>query len=227
MTTYVTGDTHGNFNSVIDFCCKANTLKDDILIILGDAGINYYGGKKDRRLKKELPLTIFSLHGNHERRPESIPTYCETEWQGGIVYAEPEFLSLLFAKDGEIYDLNNKKCLAVGGAYSVDKHYRLANNWSWWNDEQPSDETKKRVEKQIDANKWRVDAVLSHTCPFSFLPTEMFIKEVDQSAVDHSTEKWLQTIETRLTYTKWYCVHFHTDKIIDKIRFMFNNFIEL
>ena len=52
----------------------------------------------------------------------------------------------------------------------------------------------------------------------------MFHIGVDQNTVDQSTEKFLDLIETNTTYTKWYCGHFHTDKVVDKINFMFNGF---
>ena len=38
---YITGDTHGEFNRIKKFIYEHNTTKDDVLIILGDAGINY------------------------------------------------------------------------------------------------------------------------------------------------------------------------------------------
>jgi len=227
---YITGDMHGDFQRVATFCNTVESTKNDILIILGDAGINYYGNPKDLRLKQqlsELPITFFCIHGNHEKRPEGIPTYCEIYWNGGKVYSEPEFTSLLFAKDGEIYELGGKRCLVIGGAYSVDKYYRLSKKWGWWEDEQPSDEIKARVEKQIDTAGWVVDVVLSHTCPMKYIPTEMFIAGIDQSSVDNSTEIWLQNIESRLCYNRWYCGHYHTNKTIDKMRFMFGDFLEL
>lgn len=114
-----------------------------MLIILGDAGINYYGSKKDALLKQvlsELPLTIFCIHGNHEQRPTAKKGYEEQLFCGGIVLVQPEYPNLLFAVDGEVYDFLGKNCLAIGGAYSVDKEYRLARGWGWWPDEQP-DET--------------------------------------------------------------------------------------
>ena len=37
----ITGDTHGEFGNVAHFCEQAQMEKSDILIILGDAGINY------------------------------------------------------------------------------------------------------------------------------------------------------------------------------------------
>ena len=51
---YITGDTHGEFGNVAHFCEQAQTGKRDILIILGDAGINYYGGERDAEKKKIL-----------------------------------------------------------------------------------------------------------------------------------------------------------------------------
>ena len=227
---YITGDTHGDFRRVTLFCDTVKSAKSDILIILGDAGINYYGDPKDKRLKQqlsELPITLFCIHGNHEKRPKSLSTYEEIDWHGGKAYAEPEYQSLLFAKDGEIYEMDGKRCLAVGGAYSVDKHYRLANKWGWWPDEQPSDEIKEHVEKQINAAGWAVDIVLSHTCPMKYIPTEVFLPGIDQSSVDNSTEIWLNNIETRLYYNRWYCGHYHTDKVVDKVRFLFEDFLEL
>ncbi len=220
---YITGDVHGNFTAVEQFCAAANTTKEDILIILGDAGINYFGTERDRSLKTHLaalPVTMFCLHGNHEQRPESIG-YGEAFWHGGAVFMEPKFPNLLFAKDGEIYTLAGKRCIAIGGAYSVDKKYRIARNMGWWPDEQPSGAIKARVEQTLCDVDWCIDTVLSHTCPLKYEPREVFIGGIDQSTVDKSTEEWLDGIEDRLDYRQWYCGHFHTDKSIDRMRFMF------
>lgn len=48
---YITGDTHGDFGRVVKSCEQMETEKEDVLIILGDAGINYYGGKRDQKTK--------------------------------------------------------------------------------------------------------------------------------------------------------------------------------
>ena len=227
---YITGDTHRDFKRVAAFCDTVNTTKDDTLIILGDAGINYFGAGKDREIKRllrELPITLLCIHGNHERRPESTGLYQEISWHGGTVYAEPMFPNILFAKDGEVYELDGKRCIAIGGAYSVDKHYRLANGWHWWADEQPSTEIRERVEGRLESESWSVDIILSHTCPMKYIPREVFLSGIDQSGVDNATEEWLDGIEDRLSYKKWYCAHFHTNKVIDKMRFLFEDFVEL
>jgi len=226
---YITGDTHRDFKRVEFLCAQADTTKEDTLIILGDAGINYFPGSDDRFLKAQLsrlPLTLLCIHGNHEQRPETLG-YEETERYGGTVYMEPEFPSLLFAKDGEIYELAGKRCIAIGGAYSVDKKIRVARKWGWWPDEQPSAEIKERVERRLEAESWTVDAVLSHTCPLKYEPTEAFMKGISQSGVDKSTEQWLDNIEDKLDYGQWYCGHYHISKSIDRMRFMFTDFREL
>lgn len=71
--------------------------------------------------------TVFlCIHGNHERCPTTIPGYVEREWHGGKAWVQSEYPNLIFAKDGEIYTLNGLRYLVIGGAYSVDKYYRLS-----------------------------------------------------------------------------------------------------
>ena len=226
---YITGDTHGDFERVAEFCKRMQTEKEDVLIILGDAGINYYGGKRDQKTKaflESLPVTIFSIHGNHEMRPQTIPTYHEMEWCGGTVYVEDEYPHVLFAKDGELYNLGGQRTFVIGGAYSVDKTYRLLHGYNWWPDEQPSDEIKRRVEEKLERLNWDVDVVLTHTAPLRYEPIEVFLPGLNQNMVDKSTERWLGEIEEKLNYEKWYCGHYHTVKKIDKIQFMFDDFDE-
>lgn len=223
---FVTGDTHGEFQRVKTLCEKAHTDQNDTLIILGDAGLNYYGGKRDR-IRKTLvaafPITLFCIHGNHEMRPESLPGYEKKEWHGGTVLFEPEFPSILFAVDGEIYDFEGKSTLVIGGAYSVDKEYRLSRGYGWWPDEQPSSATKQLVEEVLDKRGWTVDVVLSHTAPIKYEPREVFLPFIDQSKVDKSTEQWLGDVESKLSYGKWYCGHYHIAKSIDRMIFMFED----
>lgn len=227
---YITGDTHGDFRRVENFCKENNTSKDDILIILGDAGINYHLNLWDEDLKislDKLPITLFCIYGNHEKRASSIGTYEEMKWNGGVVYVEQKYPSILFAKDGEIFDFNGKKAIVIGGAYSIDKFYRVARNWPWFPDEQPSEEIKNYVENQLNSINWQVDYVFTHTAPLKYEPTEVFLEGIDQSLVDKSTEEWLDKIEDKLEYENWFCGHYHTEKEIDNLIFMFEDYLEL
>lgn len=222
---FFTGDIHGSPFEIVNFCRKHQLTAKDTIVILGDVGANYYENKTDRALKftlSRLDPTIFCIHGNHEIRPANIPSYNTKQWNGGLVWYEEDFPNLLFAKDGDIYDIEGIKHLVIGGAYSVDKFYRLARGFGWWEDEQPSDEIKRYVEKQIKGN--RIDVVLSHTCPFKYEPIEVFLPNIDQNTVDTSTEKWLDKIEESIDYKAWYCGHWHINKRIDKMHFLYNDF---
>lgn len=149
---YYTGDIHGSTYELTRFCYKMTLSEEDIIVILGDVGANYYGGKRDREFKEAVSLlkpTIFCVHGNHEKRPATIPSYKLKAWNGGMVWYEENYPNLLFAKDGEIFTLGGLQHLVIGGAYSVDKFYRLMRRYGWWEDEQPSDEIKRYVEAQI------------------------------------------------------------------------------
>lgn len=224
---YITGDIHGETLRIANMIQQFGITSNDTIVILGDVGMNYYGNKHgDRRRKRQLNqhgIPVLCIHGNHEARPESLMTYREAQWSGGTVYVEDEFPNLLFAKDGQIYDLEGCKAIAIGGAYSVDKWYRLQCNLHWFPDEQPSAQIKERVESALDTLSWRVDAVLTHTCPYRYIPREAFLGCVDQSTVDNSTEHWLDAIESRLNYKAWYCGHWHINKRIDKMHFLFED----
>ena len=226
---YITGDKHADFREVFYFCYANETTLDDILIVLGDSGINYYANDKDYILKNSLlqySITFFCIHGNHEERPENIESYKTKKFHEGIVYYEEDYPNVLFAKDGEIYNFNNHKVLVIGGAYSVDKYFRLSKGYNWYESEQPGDKTKNKVKKVLKNLDNKVDIILSHTCPYKYLPREMFLEGIDQSTVDNSTEYFLDEIEESTDYNLWYCGHYHTDKKIDKIIFMFHKIEE-
>lgn len=220
---FYTGDIHGNNTDIIEFCKMHELTDTDVVVLLGDVGANYYTGKRDRKMKEafaKVAPTFLCIHGNHEMRPETIDTYKQRVWNGGIVWYEEDFPNLLFAKDGEIYEIDGIRHIAIGGAYSVDKYYRITRGYGWWANEQPSEETKAYVEKQLALNE--IDVILSHTCPYKYEPREMFLSFIEQDTVDDSTERWLDEIEDKTDYKAWYCGHWHTDKRIDKMHFLYH-----
>lgn len=95
---------------------------------------------------------------------------------------------------GEVFDLDGKKAIVMGGAYSVDKMIRLMYGYGWWPDEQPSEKIKRGVERKLDELGWKVDVVLSHTTPLKYEPVEVFLEGIDQS---------YEPIFLRLYYHGW------------------------
>ena len=217
---YITGDIHRDFSRIDNM----NFNKDDLLIILGDAGINYYLNEEDNKFKeylKKYDVKMFCIRGNHEERPENISTYKEINMFGGKVYIEEDYPNLIFAKDGEEYNIDGKSILVIGGAYSVDKEYRLIYGYKWFKDEQLTKEEMDAIYNKVKGKHF--DVVLTHTCPYKYEPVEVFLSGIDQSKVDTSMEHFLDKIEESIKYDKWYCGHYHTEKGIEKIEFMFEN----
>ena len=208
---YVMGDIHGKIP------LKLKELKDRAneniaVILLGVVGANYYGGKRDKYFKEDLNnigVPFYCLRGNHEARPQNISGMEKAYdcYAQNYVYMEYEYPNIKYLIDGYEYFFMGLSCLALGGAYSVDKWYRLQNGWKWFADEQLTDE-----ERQDILSFWTgefTNVVLSHTCPYSWQPTDLFIGAVDQSTVDNTMEIWFEEVVKNVMWDKWLFAHFH------------------
>ena len=221
---YITGDLHGDMYRILEFSKNQRLNLDDIFILLGDVGINMgddsislMQSEYSKELLSKLPCTFFCIHGNHEQRPENIASYKKIIWNKGNVYQEEKYPNILFAEDGEIFNINGAKFIVLGGAYSIDKHIRLRNGYFWCSNEQMSEENKKKAIQNLKKLNWKVDAVLSHTCPYKYEPKEKYLKGYSQAFIDKRMEMFLDRIENDLSYDLWYCGHWHTNKDVDKV----------
>ena len=129
----------------------------------------------------------------------------------GPVWIEEEFPRIRYFCDWGIYTIGDFKTLVVGGAYSVDKHYRLARGWRWFEDEQL-----KPFEMEAcyrSSAHWNFDLVLSHTCPYSWRPIDLFLRGIDQSTVDNSMELWMDKLKDNINWGIWLFGHYHADRL--------------
>lgn len=224
---YVTGDKHGIITTYRDFQQDPNVA----VIILGDAGFNFYLGKKDQKIKQYVSenskCTWYVVRGNHEARPQDVPNMKEIydEDVNGLVYVEDGFDKIRYFKDWGIYTIGGYSVAVIGGAYSVDKWYRLTNAGvtqkldpkylnpkvtGWFPNEQLSTEEMQQAE--IDLAGKSFDFVLTHTCPISWEPTDVFMPVVDQSTVDKSMEIWLNELKSKIDWGIWLFGHYHRDR---------------
>lgn len=230
---YLTGDKHGQFDDLIARAKEIGIAEDDLLIILGDVGLNYYCGRRDdasKRALSQIPCTVLCIHGNHEMRPTSLRVrdkYKKIEWMGDEAYVEPAYPKFIFAEEGARYTINGREFLVIGGAYSVDKYYRLRNGFQWFADEQLNGWEKKRIKARVAEHGNSEDIILSHTCPRSVEPIECYLPTIDQSGIDKGMEDFLQTIVDMASYNKLYCGHWHTDKVDGKVRFLYSDIVEI
>lgn len=224
---FITGDKHRDFTDVGVFCKRAETTKNDVLIVLGDAGINYYLGESDQAVKRELqalPVTFLFINGNHEERPENIEGYelvdIDEKDVRGKCYVEKQFPSLWFASNSE-FTIAGKRCFVIGGAYSVDKYFRLRNGSMWFRSEELTEEEIDDIRKELHGE---YDYFLAHTCPRRYEPVDSFLPWVNQDQVSKRMENFLDEVAENHPEAKWYCGHWHIDRALPEIQFMYVDF---
>lgn len=219
---FVTGDTHGGLDmsklNSRHFKCSDLT-KDDILVIMGDAGFIWSDSAQEKFWQKFLsdkPWTTFCVLGNHENydRIEELPT---TTFGGEMCYKVND--SIYYAMSGKVYDLCGQKCLVVNGADSHDifvdgKRYRHPHT-SWWEQEQITEEDVEVARINIAKCRGTVDYVFSHTggtkiCNFlGFSPT--------------ISDKRLDRILDEVIYKEHFCGHYHVDMLTPDGRILYDD----
>ena len=232
MKIYITGDTHGGYQRIRNFCKKNDTSKEDVLIILGDAGYNYFLNERDDQTKQKIakmPITLFCIRGNNEARPNTLSTMNTQLFFGNSVFYETTYPNIKYAVDGLDYEIpiehwindigeistKNIHAMVIGGAYSVDKYHRLANGWSWFEDEQLNDIEKENIKDYLSylySKNKPIDVFLTHTCPCVYVPTDLFLPMIDQSMVDNSMERFLGEIDFQFPYKAWFWGHYHANR---------------
>lgn len=135
------------------------------------------------------------------------------------------------APNTEVYILEDKKIFTMGGGLSVDQKHRIPQI-SWWPQEYPSQAEKDNAIKNLEANNWEVDYVITHTCPLSAMPNlEPLMPPWSPSFDDKKDDElsvWFDAeICPKLKYKKWYFGHFHVDHEFDKYSALFSNVVEL
>ena len=230
-----TGDTHGGvatISRISDIQQNMSEYKPEetMIVILGDSGLNFWLNNTDKKYKKllnSMNYHIYCVRGNHEQRPELIKSMVlvNDENVNNVVYMEEDFPNIRYFVDGKIYNLLGHKCLVIGGAYSVDKWYRLARagyskneaetadpkKCGWFKDECLTAAEMATIIKEVKGES--VDFILSHTCPLSWEPTDLFLNGIDQSTVDKSMEVWLDELKDNVKWKYYLFGHYHADRI--------------
>ena len=231
------GDIHGDPGPIAYFYHqnKERLQLDDPdlmtrIILLGDVGANMVDRSTNRWIgevqdvtvsfKKALskfPFTYICLRGNHEARVSQVMKMNPDGWEkkgkyGGVIYVEKAFPKIEYLEDvPAIYHFAGYKTLSLPGAYSVDKEFRLEHDWPWFQDEQLSEE-EMNLGRTL-AREDPFDLVISHTCPITYEPRDLFLSGIDQSRIDKTMERYLAEIEMQLAYKRWAWGHFHSDRL--------------
>ena len=213
---YLTGDTHCDIDiGKLQFWHEAK--KGDILIILGDFGAVFHPEETQREVNtlpwyETRPYEVAFIDGNHDNY-NRLKDYPEENWNGGRVRRINS--NVVYLQRGQIYLIEDKKVLTIGGASSIDKEQRI-KDISWWATELLNKEEEDFVLANLDQHEWKVDLVLTHTIPASLMK---YITLPEQHCYigrePDSVEKFLDHIYKNLEFKAWYCGHWHIDQPIE------------
>lgn len=233
---YITGDIHGDPSKLSSdiFPEQKKMTKDDYVIICGDFGLIWE--QKESKTEKywldwleEKPFTTLFVDGNHENFSR-LNSYPVKTWHNGKVHKiRPSVIHLM---RGEIFEINNKKIFAFGGASSHDirdgvldpindiekikkwkkdpfKLFRI-NNISWWKEELPTEEEMKNGLDNLEKHNNKVDFVITHS------PTASIIAMLGAGFYDQDIlTRYLEDIRIQTDYKYWFSGHMHIDKQIN------------
>lgn len=244
---YITGDTHSDFSRFTEenFPIQSKMTKDDYIIICGDFGGVWTFEEESRREKELLDwlnnknFTTLFVDGNHENYTR-LYNYPIEEWKGGKVHKIRD--SVLHLMRGEIFDIDNKKIFAFGGARSHDIQDGILNldeeekiyeyrkrgayfrirDFSWWDLELPTSQEMENGIENLEKINYKVDYIISHCCPTSI------------QALINSTYKrdiltdYLQQISEKCTFKRWYFGHYHDYKqVTSQFTLLYENIVPL
>ena len=195
MKLRLIADTHGNDLEKI----KKNT-DYDYIVVLGDFVFTGSNLKKLNKFLEENNKKILFIDGNHENY-KKLKNIKETEMFGGKVgiYAK----NIYWLKRGEIYEINDKKILTFGGAYSIDRFCRI-ENVSWFREEEYSENDYKNLYDNIIKNNYKVDYIFTHDCPL-LIGEQIHGHELKESKTAHL----LENISKICEFEKWFFGHHH------------------
>ncbi len=221
---YITGDTHiptdiGKLNSK-RFPQQKELTKNDYLIICGDFGGLWDNTNEEKYWIKWLQSKSFTtlfIDGNHENFDMLSQLPC-VNFCGGKAHKVAEGIYHLMR--GEIYTIDNKKFFTLGGASSHDKEQRTEGK-NWWKEELPNEDELNYAKTNLSKHDYDVAYVITHCAPSSIH------KEISHYPLDHLTE-FLEMINEKLNFKKWYFGHYHIDKdVTDKHTCIFDKIISL
>ena len=244
---YITGDTHSDFSRFTEenFLIQSEMTKDDYIIICGDFGGVWTFEEDSRREKEALDwlnnksFTTLFVDGNHENYTR-LYNYPIEEWKGGKVHKIRD--SVLHLMRGEIFDIDNKRIFAFGGARSHDIQDGILNldeeekiyeyrkrgayfrirDFLWWDLELPTNQEMENGIENLEKINYKVDYIISHCCPTSI------------QALINSTYKrdiltdYLQQISEKCTFKRWYFGHYHDYKqVTSQFTLLYENIVPL
>lgn len=183
----------------------------DILIVCGDFGYIWNGGKTEREYIEYLgsrKFTVAFIDGTHDNL-DYINSCRLTCWKGGMIHRIHG--NLIHLMRGQLFDIDGNTFFTFGGGESTDKDMRIENGL-WWKEEIPSPQEMTEGAKNLDEHARRVDYILTHEPP-SLVKSAMLLRRGSADRVN-KLNGYFEEIDEMCEYKHWYFGSLHEDRLV-------------
>lgn len=223
---YVTGDVHGDLFELLN---RREFKKTDTVVVCGDWGIPFLQSERELDqykldyLRKNGP-TVLAVLGNHENYDVVRDLPVEDHFGGPVRVLNDK---VFYLQNGYRYEIGGKSLFAFGGGASTDRAERLyreryiVREKLWWAQELPSDEDYEIARQTLEACHYKVDLVVTHAAPKSIRA----LLTADTPREEHRLAEFLEGLLRKVTFERWFCGHYHVDRILSKNFFATHKFV--
>ena len=221
---YITGDMHGDLSRLYDK--EFRKLKaGDVLIVCGDFGYIFSGGKQENSVinffatRKFVTAFIDGTHDNLER----IYRARSTVWHGGTVHRIKG--NLLHLCRGQLFRIEGNTYFTFGGGESPDKDMRLAAG-NWWRQEEPTPAEMADGARVLDEAGLKVDYFITHEPP-SLVKSSMLLRRGESDSTN-KINGYFEEIGRSCRFKRWYFGSLHEDRVVtDKYTCVFRKLLPI
>lgn len=206
---YVTGDTHADLSRFTAGPAR-RLRKGDTLLVCGDFGFIWRGGRQEERALKKLSrlrYTVAFVDGRHENF-DRLARYPVSEWQGGRAQRIAD--NIVHLMRGEVYTIEGHTFFTFGGGESPDRDMRVPSE-GWWPEEMPTAEEMQAGRDRLAARGNCVDYIITHE-PSGRIGGYA----LDRQARMNGVNLYLNSIEEAVSYTCWFFGCLHMDRAVSK-----------
>lgn len=221
---YITGDCHGSMERFDQIRFEPNSK----VIVLGDFGAIFFNDRMTQPIEEiEKPILkylsgldceILFIDGNHDNidRLKDLPeVYRYGNKVGEVAH------NVFYLKRGNVYTIEGKTFMCMGGATSIDRGIRT-EGVNWWKDENPNSGEWFKLYSELTRYNNKVDYVLTHTPPahivtpilkYEYMTTyhtpEYMIEDGIINKVNCPTARTLDIVSSKIDFNIWFFGHMH------------------
>lgn len=204
---YITGDIHGDYSRFKSPALR-RLKKNDALIICGDFGFIWDGGKAEKKLLKKIGrkrYNVLFVEGSHENY-DLLEQYEVSEWCGGKTRVISGRLRQLMR--GQVYEIAEKTVFAMGGGQSDDSA-DLIEGQNWWQREIPTEEELAEAVANLEKAGNSVDFIVTYE------PPAKLHDFIDHKSGDvNHINTFLNSIYENAEFSKWFFGKLHLNKLV-------------